>query len=253
VSTLQHTRTDGSDIRSLPEILRADSIDGYLYVVGFSNGIVKVGKTGNPRGRIGSHRDGAERFGVHIEDLWLSVPHRNYSVNERSLIALMGESRHGAEYFDCKSFEAAVEIAERELDFQVLTAEQKSELIAAQEEGVRHASQTFVAALKGGNPTHIAIREDVQAWILQLLYGHGVELPKIRESADVDGIADLIEELSEKSGHTVEEISGWSYLDFVEYIARTQTDTALMNLRTRALRAERSDLLTPGRFAGGAS
>jgi hypothetical protein len=60
--------------------------DGYLYVVEFSTGAIKVGQTINLKQRLAKHRRDAEAIDVAITDYWYSEPHRQYEVNEKTLL-----------------------------------------------------------------------------------------------------------------------------------------------------------------------
>lgn len=60
---------------------------GYLYVILFSTGVVKVGQTRDPQRRFAEHRRQAEVFDVSIHDVWLSGEHDDYMTNETLLKA----------------------------------------------------------------------------------------------------------------------------------------------------------------------
>lgn len=88
------------------------SPDGYVYVVEFSSGAVKVGHTTDPATRANAHRIDAARYGLTITRAWLSRPHADHAGNERALIV---EGRRigtqlATEYFDC-SFQALASFA----------------------------------------------------------------------------------------------------------------------------------------------
>lgn len=87
---------------------------GHLYVVEFSTGTVKVGKTKRPDKRIGEHEREAAAFGGRIADRWVSPAHDGYDANEVTLIAEC--AREGKqikrEYFSGLPFARAVELAE---------------------------------------------------------------------------------------------------------------------------------------------
>jgi hypothetical protein len=87
--------------------------EGYLYVVGFTTGYVKVGQTEDPRVRLPAHRNEAAAFGVHIKRAWVSPPHRNFLTNETLLIAACKEvsARSRREYFHTVGFDQAVQFA----------------------------------------------------------------------------------------------------------------------------------------------
>jgi DNA-binding XRE family transcriptional regulator len=60
---------------------------GYVYVIAFSNGTVKVGKTTEPATRFASHANTAASFDIHITGWWLTDEHSSYSRTEQAAIA----------------------------------------------------------------------------------------------------------------------------------------------------------------------
>ncbi|MCW2901184.1 MAG: putative DNA-binding protein [Streptosporangiaceae bacterium] len=88
---------------------------GYIYVIEFSFGVVKVGKTNSPRLRIRAHERDVGRFGGSIARAWLSFAHHGYSSSESELIRATSELGtqlvESAEYFRDCSFEAVVNLA----------------------------------------------------------------------------------------------------------------------------------------------
>ncbi len=83
---------------------------GYLYVLRFSTGIVKVGQTTNPASRLRTHHSEAKAYGAPIVDVWLSPPHGRYLRNETALIRYCASRapRLRSEYFHGLDFEDAV-------------------------------------------------------------------------------------------------------------------------------------------------
>lgn len=93
--------------------------DGYVYIVEFNNGLLKVGRSTNPVKRVKDHKDQAETFGCWIVRTWVSPPHGAYIANELRLlrdVARASKAKHRSEYF-LGSFLEAVAIAQ-ELEFQ---------------------------------------------------------------------------------------------------------------------------------------
>jgi hypothetical protein len=89
----------------------------YLYVVGFTGGTVKVGRTASPEVRIQQHQRDAMGFGLDITDLWMSEALGDARLAERALIrecsALAGVTSGALrEYFQAITFRQAVAIAE---------------------------------------------------------------------------------------------------------------------------------------------
>lgn len=87
--------------------------EGYLYVVEFGTGTVKVGQTEDPQKRLATHRGEAQAFGVHIVNYWISPSHLNFRANETRLINRCVEVSHRSrkEYFHAVAYDRAVEFA----------------------------------------------------------------------------------------------------------------------------------------------
>jgi hypothetical protein len=93
---------------------------GYIYVLAFASGRIKVGYSTNPRGRVGGQIAVARRIGVEAVGLWLSPLHVNASTNETALITwcrTATTARVGAEYFIGCAFSDVVEYA-KSLEFR---------------------------------------------------------------------------------------------------------------------------------------
>lgn len=95
----------------------------YIYVVEFSSGVVKVGKTVSQiEGRIRAHQRDAERFNLTIEYWYAEVNHGRAC--ELQLIQaahdLGGEVTRGIEYFRNVEFDAVIRAAERIADEELV-------------------------------------------------------------------------------------------------------------------------------------
>jgi hypothetical protein len=106
---------------------------GYVYVIAFDGGLVKVGCTRHARSRLGDHEKDGRTFGRALTDLWVSSPHDGWQENEQSLIGLaqsLGGIPVSPEYFNGVDFAALVEEA-RELPFPAPDIAKARELEAA--------------------------------------------------------------------------------------------------------------------------
>lgn len=124
---------------------------GHLYVLRFSNGEVKIGRTEHLTSRLRQHRDGARGRGLTVTDQWVSEPHIEFDINEEALkeVALklggtpVGTSR---EYFTGVDWAEMVTVAKRlprtsPEEVQPRTgAERRAGLIGDREEAVRKAA-----------------------------------------------------------------------------------------------------------------
>lgn len=89
-------------------------IAGYVYVLAFSNGTIKVGRTKNARQRLSAHKSDARKFGTAVTDQWFSPLHAEWIENETALMKIateLGGVAQGTEYFNGADFAAVVEIA----------------------------------------------------------------------------------------------------------------------------------------------
>lgn len=95
---------------------------GYIYLMAFDNGIVKVGCARcakNIGRRLKTHAVGAHNFGITVIEKWVSPPHAGWAGNEDALIQAahdLGGKPMTREYFKGVSFEALLEKA-RQLPF----------------------------------------------------------------------------------------------------------------------------------------
>lgn len=59
---------------------------GCIYVVAFSDGSIKVGKTRRPKTRLRTHLNKSAEHGLEMINLWISGEHVEYAENETALI-----------------------------------------------------------------------------------------------------------------------------------------------------------------------
>lgn len=99
---------------------------GFVYVVQFSTGLLKVGQSSNVVTRLKQHRDAARRQHQEIAESWSSPRHTTFSENEDRLISFClkqyGPAAHGKETFDRANFAEVVAYA-KSLAFPALTDE----------------------------------------------------------------------------------------------------------------------------------
>jgi hypothetical protein len=80
---------------------------GCVYVIGFSNGVVKVGKTKSPERRMTDHKSTLGMV-ANISSAWVSDYHLNYSKNE---LILINKLNNGGKEIGFAVFEEIVEFA----------------------------------------------------------------------------------------------------------------------------------------------
>lgn len=89
---------------------------GYVYVLAFTNGTVKVGRTQDKGQRMTAHKSAARKFGLTVTDEWVSPLHAEWRANEdalKNIAAGMGGTAHTREYFSGVDFAAVVTEAKR--------------------------------------------------------------------------------------------------------------------------------------------
>jgi hypothetical protein len=75
---------------------------GYVYVIEFNSGTVKVGHTSNPQTRVKLVAGAARPHGVAVTRQWISQPHRSSKRNEEQLLAFCrsrGTSLNEGDFF----------------------------------------------------------------------------------------------------------------------------------------------------------
>lgn len=93
---------------------RVEFDEGYVYVVEFDSGVIKVGKARNAKSRLAAHA----RSGL-IRSSWTSPCHLHCGKTEALLISFCaerGELHGGREYFRGLDFDAVRLVAERLAD-----------------------------------------------------------------------------------------------------------------------------------------
>lgn len=244
-----HYLSTGVALADLPEFLRRNGsgIDGYIYVIGFTTGTVKAGRTNNPRGRIKAHLDAARKFGAGIAALWLSVRHANYMDNERELLSLLGKPDYGSEYFTSVSFAEAVAAAEKRLSFEVLSADERAARETETDRRAKEKAQALIGSLQSSQGVRITLGKNMPPWLAHLLYSHEPDLPplSLNDGSDLDERRELMVRFSELSGISLIELGQWSFLDMLRHMGHQQVELGYLTLRARALETGRTDLVKP--------
>jgi hypothetical protein len=128
---------------------------GFIYVIQFSTGLLKVGQSRDLPKRLKQHRDGAHRQRQAVVSSWGSPRHTSHTANEDRLISFClkhyGPAVHGKETFENASFAEVVSYAES-LSFPVLTGQDVDRLMR-KEDGVAELARlrfqaTQVAGLR---------------------------------------------------------------------------------------------------------
>jgi hypothetical protein len=237
--------------QNYPQHKRSNGLDGYVYVIALSTGLVKVGKTANPRGRLGAHISNAHKMGVDVIGVWLSRRHENYSENEQSLLIRLGTAERGNEYFR-RDFAEAVKIA-RSLHFRVLSDDERADRDARRQADLLSQPSLWRAVKaefdRDREFKSIPVPADLQTWAIRQIFS--TELPgPIPESGPGDRaeILAAAAAIARSSDIAVEDVLDWSYLEMLEHLVNMQVRIGYLTLKEAALRAGRTDLTEPGYF-----
>lgn len=233
-------------------IPNAPSYHGHVYVIQFSDQTIKVGRTRRPRHRIRAHQDDAAKFGIRIENVWLSRHHVEYKANERDLISHMhslATLSAGSEYFTGGSFSDATAYAQS----LPTTAWSQAE-VALREEEDRRRSNAMVDAWMGDRKT-----PDVPPVLSMLfsdfsqLFDQPVEMMGPNDSAH--SVMEMVALLAKATDGDEDSILDSSYIKMVGRVAKTIVETQVLKLEVWALQEDRDDLLATYReaIAGGAA
>lgn len=148
--------------------------EGYVYVVLFASGVVKVGRSGNPKRRLSRYtRDGL----IHsnpVADSWVSPPHGDSWANEARLIrfceergSLAAGGKRG-EYFVGVEFESVCTFAAT-LSFHRVDVERAASEMAGQMEPVLAAWSQFIGLDRVLRlPPSLAAPAGLTAWFERL-------------------------------------------------------------------------------------
>ncbi len=96
-----------------PNVLASVPYAGFIYVIRFDTGSIKVGMTNDPKRRLLEHRRHAAAYGVVITAHWVSPSHLNYIDNEAELLGVCREYETPTkkEYFHGLDFDSVVKVA----------------------------------------------------------------------------------------------------------------------------------------------
>lgn len=225
----------------LPQHRRDPGVDGYVYVIKFTTGTVKVGRTASPRDRFDSHANDAAKFGAQISDAWLSPRHRSFSSNERLLIEHVAadSSPYRAEYFPDADFARAVAFVQT-LKFDAITDDERRALTPVRPKLFGEYSW------QAQGQVLVAVADRAIAPIAQTLLGgpdYWATTPSLT-SSDED-TANLVSSIATATGCTLEEVQAWTPIQVFERLLTTHIRTAGVRLAAWAAENDRHDLLVP--------
>ncbi len=108
---------------------------GYIYVIEFTGGTVKVGRTKDAAQRLAQHARAADVHGAAVARHWFSERHMEFAANEKRLISFcmkhFGEPATGAESFSGADYAATVAYGET-LPMEFITDSMLDRLVAGQ-------------------------------------------------------------------------------------------------------------------------
>lgn len=174
---------------------------GYVYVLAFDNGLVKVGQTRNARTRFNAHKQSARNFGLTVTGRWESPLHRGWLENERALKRIaseLGGTPTTPEYFSGVSFDALTEKA-RDLPFEPPEdAPQAIPPAASGKKNDRELSPNDLAVRKAAlqaKAARDARKASIDNWFACWFIDRGTTPEKMRDLIQEPELADAMEEV----------------------------------------------------------
>lgn len=242
--------SDGPRTATLPGKAR---YGGYIYVLEFSNGTIKVGRTKNPRGRFATHKRSSNTFGIGLDRWWFSRLHNQWQENEEKLIGLARQlgTAHGdsSEYFAGIDFYTLVQKAEHLQFPHVDVVAEKAREEEIRELYVRHGGfrmhglpEPALSQGKQADNYSEAIHKAV-ALLLGRQEDGRYQVPSL--NPDEIPSLELIKDLAEITGRSLVEVASMNFIDLLEYIITTVVRTEAMELKTYAIQNSHDDLLRP--------
>lgn len=239
----------GAAVHRLPGRVEMPGYEGRVYVVEFSSGLVKVGRSQNVRRRVSQHRGTAEAMDLSLARVWVSPPHENHTETERELIAFgiaRATRRIRDEYFVGCTFERFMDCVRR-LEYRPLDREAARTHAEAKSLDLKrvwavppapagvwvspeyfHASEEWMSLTRGISPSGKE-REDVEL---------------VDWSRSSDHYA-LVESLAEALEIPVFEVRGMNYVDLISRILEMKVRIAVAGLRIYAYNFDRFDMMEP--------
>lgn len=241
----------GVAIKFAPGRAAKDSYLGFVYLLEFDTGVIKVGKAVDPRRRLQAHKSSAEAMGRRLVAAWVSRPHGNYAANERALIASFTHRSSQvirAEYF------VGVGITEARRIAQALPFEPRNH---RQEAHDKARAEALMAVWDPGVDRVWVSQAYVDAAERWLRFDRSAPLPNgtprtVTDPSEVDTppFVDrdsetyrLLEQIADAKGVDVEEVADWSYIDIIGDLLATQALTAKHEWTIFAYENGRDDLL----------
>ena len=127
--------------------IKTNRIDyGYVYVLEFDAGAIKIGMTKKPKNRV---NDIESSTGVKIRNVALTIPHLNYRKNEELSHSMFANKRVKGEWFNV-DFLSVVEFIDN-LDFDVESEIEYSDRTRLKEESKKNATNFVASHLFGVN------------------------------------------------------------------------------------------------------
>lgn len=226
---------------------------GYVYVIEFSTGLVKVGKTSDPAKRLETHRGNGAAFGADITRYWVSAAHDNFDSNETLLIQAMrdlGGTSNRAEYFTGVSMEESVAAA-KSLTLDEIDTE-------AHEANIGRATAAIKAALWGDrDPVEemqaaqrlAAERSRDRFSAIDALFGAVIGSVSNAHNFPVMPAQSvplsMVRDIADKLGVPVSTVAGMNLIESMQMTVEARVKVAAMQLRIWAIENDRWDLLDP--------
>lgn len=221
---------------------------GFVYVVEFSDGTVKPGRTDNPRRRMREHVAMSSKFGIALDRYWVSPVHDDWWENETAILnAVRGTCNMNGEYLTGISFDDVVGIAES-LTYQLMSDDEWETFISDRTSD-RLSFQSILTAMGAPDPelaVHVLDRDIVPVMRGLLSGPEGWSQLDVGQGLDVtpDRIA-TVERFAAQFGVPIEVAMRMDHIDVMEAAIVAHVRAAAVNARTWAITSSRTDLTKP--------
>lgn len=214
--------------RGLP---RRVSWGGFVYVIEFENGRIKVGLTTHPRLRVSQHCAYGKAYGNPLVKGWLSPWHEGAIESEQALLAIarkLGGAAQG-EFFTGVSFDDVVSRARRRRYVPVDVVAHKAEDARRYEEAKAYGFTFVTPEQRASEPIDEVIRGHIGEW-----FGRSGDNYEIGPMENLAMPWSLAERLAVR-GRTIEDVLDMDCLDlteaFLHAIVEREAAEARLHLR----------------------
>lgn len=211
---------------------------GFVYVISFNEGVVKVGSTSNPAVRIATHLGNAAPFVGGFADVWVSPLHDDYRATEKELIALalgMSTGQTRQEWFVGVAMSALVGQAEQHLSFPVVDLEAHKR----REEAARESMSRMWKSAPGRQRT---LQDCIADYFGRDGDGYR-RSPEVEEFTSYEQLMEMVISLAKASHMAIDDVMAMDRIDLVELLVTGYVQAEALRMRAWASNGGQSSIL----------